>query len=165
MKGGKTVLKQMNVLQDLERSLLLNLGPLAHCAAKSIFTTGFGEEKYSVYCRMSSKKDGGSSHSKRPNSLLDFWEGCFKVALRWGLQGAWATLDILLFCWWWNNRVMFQESQSLTFWFKLVWGLCACGQPVVTVLRLEQFKGMLETVIYVPSGGAPWGGGFNLSNT
>ena len=36
-------------------------------------------------------------------------------------------VDILLIGWWCSNKVIFQESQSSTFWFQPVWCLCACG--------------------------------------
>lgn len=52
------MLKQMNVLPRFGKIIAAELGstcPL--CSKVNLLTTGFGEEKYSVYCRMSSKKD------------------------------------------------------------------------------------------------------------
>ena len=43
---------------------------------------------------------------------------------------------------------MFHKS-SLAFWFQPVWGLCVCGQNVVTVLHLGARQG----------GGWWWGSG------
>ena len=39
-------------------------------------------------------------------------------------------MDMILTCWWWGNREIFQESQPSTFWFwfQLILVLCACDQ-------------------------------------
>ena len=73
--------------QDLWRSLLLNLGPLAHRAAKSIFSQLVLVKKSTVFIAGCQARRMSSSHSKRPNSLLDFWEGFFKAALEVRVAG------------------------------------------------------------------------------
>ena len=52
---------------------------------------------------------------------------------------------------------MFCESQSSTFWFQLVWGLCAGGQHAVNFLCLvgilvseKELKDMAHDIIYSP---------------
>ena len=63
-------------------------------------------------------------------------------------------MDILLIGWWWGNW----ESASSTFWFQLVWGLCACGQHTVSFFLLvgvpvsaKQLKGRgSEYYLYSP---------------
>ena len=60
-------------------------------------------------------------------------------------------LDILLIAWWWGN----QESISSTFWFQMVWDLCAFGQHTVNIfawwgfqLLQKNSKDMAQDIIY-----------------
>ena len=53
--------------------------------------------------------------------------------------------------------VMFQESQSSTFLFQLIWGLHAGGQHAVNLFHLvevsvsaKQLKDMAQDIIYSP---------------
>ena len=54
-----------------------------------------------------------------------------------------------------EDRVMFQESQSSTFWFQPVWGLRAGGQHAVNLFYLvrvlvsaKQLKDMAQDILY-----------------
>ena len=61
--------------------------------------------------------------------------------------------DILLIGWWWGKW----EWASLTFWFQLVWGLCACGQHTVNFFHLMgasvSAKQLNDIVMCIPWGG------------
>ena len=66
-----------------------------------------------------------------------------------------------LICWWWDNWVMFQKSQS-TVWFWLFWGLCAGSEHAVNFLHFvevlvpeKELKDMDQDIIYLRS---LWGG-------
>ena len=82
---------------------------------------------------------------KRPQIPSGFQGKVFKNTVKEGVCGCVDKLmDILVMGCWWGNL----ESTSLTFWFQLVWGLCACGQHRVNLFRLvrvsisaEQLKG------------------------
>ena len=57
MKGGKTVLKQVNILQRFWKIIVAKLGfTCPSCSKANLLTTGCGEGKYSIYCRVSSKE-------------------------------------------------------------------------------------------------------------
>jgi len=56
--------------------------------------------------------------------------------------------------------VVFQESASSSFWLQLVWGLGTGGQQAVNFFHLvgvlistQQFKGMVQNIIYFPGKG------------
>ena len=57
-----------------------------------------------------------------------------------------------------EDKVMFQESQSSTFWFQLVWGLHGCGHHAVNLSPgggLESAKRLKDMahIFYSPCGG------------
>ena len=59
---------------------------------------------------------------RRPKLPMAFRERFIKT----GRKGC-RRVDTLLIGWWWGNR----ESTLSTFWFQLVWNLCACGQHTI----------------------------------
>ena len=63
----------------------------------------------------------------RKMKLPDSFQGEVFKGNIWG-EGC-RVHDFLLIGWWWGYRVVFQESQSSTFWFQPVWGLCSDHPP------------------------------------
>ena len=97
--------------------------------------------------------------SKDLNSLMAFREGIFKDGVISSCTILWLVDGEV------TNKVMFQGSQTPTFWFHLAWGLCAGGQHSVNFLHLvgvlvsaKQLKDMAQDIIYGPWEGTkgPW---------
>ena len=111
---------------------LTELGsPCPVCSKAHLLTLGCDGGKYSVYCRRQARKTG-SSCSEDLKSPVTFRE----VFLR----TVWEIRDQLMHSspagWWWGNKVMFQGSQSSTFWFQTVWGLHTGSQHAVNFFHL-----------------------------
>ena len=105
----------------------------------------------------------GSSGSKDSNSPKALKE-VFKDNARERITGC-----VIIWCitlWFVDgNQVIFQESQSSTFWFQLVWGLRVGSQHVVDFLHLmgvllsaKPFKDMAQDITVSPWRGTqgPW---------
>ena len=63
------------------------------------------------------------------------WQGLLKAVLGKVYRVPDQLVGLLLIDWQWNNRVMFQESQSSTFWFqpvwvKCLWSVCSYNSPL-----------------------------------
>ena len=108
-----------------------NLGPLAHMQWSQSTDTGLWWRKVQRLLQAPSK-ESRQLVLKSPNSLKAFRERFFKTGWRRGCGMCDQLTDSLLIGWWWRNR----ESTSTTFWFQLVWGLCACGQHTVNFFHL-----------------------------
>ena len=88
MKGGKIVLKQVNILQRFGKIIATELGSTCpSCSKVNLLTAGFGEDKYSVYCRMSSKKDEQLTLKKTQTPCWISGKGFFKAALEVRVAG------------------------------------------------------------------------------
>ena len=65
-------------------------------------------------------------------------------------RGCDQLMVVLWIGWWWGKWV----SASLTFWFQLVWGLCACGQHTVNFSHLVRVsvsaKQLKDIIVCVP---------------
>ena len=109
-----------------ERGIFLSNQTWVHLPRQSItiwltLDCGEGFWSYSVWCCVSRI---GSSCSKDLNSQKAFGEEVLKAKWGGGLQGAWSAYghfsDWLVVMQ--QGGIIFQESMSSTFWFKLVWG-------------------------------------------
>ena len=109
-----------------ERGIFLSNQTWVHLPRQSItiwltLDCGEGFWSYSVWCCVSRI---GSSCSEDLNSQKAFGEEVLKAKWGGGLQGAWSAYghfsDWLVVMQ--QGGIIFQESMSSTFWFKLVWG-------------------------------------------
>ena len=107
-----------------------NLGSLTQHTAKPIYWQEIVVKKIRIYYRVPSKENDQPmlKRSILPNG---FQETLLKVNIRGvGCKVFDQFMDMILTCWWWGNREIFQESQPSTFWFwfQLILVLCACDQ-------------------------------------
>ena len=93
-----------------------------------------------------------------PNSLMAFREAFLKAIF--GVED-WRMHDFLLIGWWWDNRVVFQETWSSAFWSHPVWGsrYLSSGYSYYPSPGQGRYKFLMRnskicvSVIYIPWGG------------
>lgn len=96
---------------------------LTHIKA-DLLTLGCSEGKYSIHCR--AKQGDPAVHAQKTQT--PHWLSGKGFQRQWEGEGLGVRdqlVYILLVGWRQGNRVMVLELQSSTFWFQLVWGLCA----------------------------------------
>ena len=92
----------------------------------NLLTRGCCEGKYTV---LTARRSGWGQVKRTGNSCTKnlsypMTSGEVFAEVRWG-RGSWGASSAhghSLIGWWWDNWVMFRDSQSLTFGFQLVWG-------------------------------------------
>ena len=115
-----------------KKCFLINLEVVRVSKAKHIWVNpdNYGLRTHTCYVMYGRRKVWGLLQAqvrKTGSSCSKTWThlgGFLKTVWGTGSQDVWSAQEHSSATGWqWSNRVMFQESQSLVFWFQLLWGL------------------------------------------